>query len=76
MSDEAKKEDAINEETKTTETKKDEKSKKEPFVPLSKQSKLNKKKFNDAKRGTWGNVNPVTRTPPNPKAYNRRKTGR
>jgi len=76
MSDEAKKEDAINEETKTTETKKDEKSKKEPFVPLSKQSKLNQKKFNDAKRGTWGNVNPVTRTPPNPKAYNRRKTGR
>ena len=49
---------------------------KEPFVPLSKQSKLNQKKFNDAKRGTWGNVNPVTRTPPNPKAYNRRKTGR
>ena len=46
------------------------------FVPLDKQSKSRKKEFHDAKRGSWGNVNPVTRTPPNPKAYNRRKTGR
>ena len=65
MSDEVKKDETSKEETK-----------KEPFVPLSKQSKLNQKKFHDAKRGSWGNVNPVTRTPPNPKAYNRRKTGR
>jgi len=46
------------------------------FVPLDKQSKSRKKEFHDSKRGSWGNVNPVTRTPPNPKAYNRRKTGR
>jgi len=76
MSEDAKKDEAINEEANKEEIKKDEKSKKEPFIPISKQSKLNQKKFNDAKRGTWGNVNPVTRTPPNPKAYNRRKTGR
>ena len=73
--DEAETEDVVAEEIKTEEQK-DEKSKKEPFVPLSKQSKLNQKKFHDAKRGSWGNVNPVTRTPPSPKAYNRRKTGR
>jgi len=65
MSDEVKRDETSREETK-----------KESFVPLSKQSKLNQKKFHDAKRGSWGNVNPVTRTPPNPKAYNRRKTGR
>ena len=79
MSDEnneAPNEEIKKDEVSNNEAKKDEKAKKEPFVPLSKQSKLNKKKFNDAKRGTWGNVNPVTRTPPNPKAYNRRKTGR
>jgi len=76
MSDEVKTDDAKKDEAVIEEVKKDEKAKKEQFVPLSKQSKLNKKKFNDAKRGTWGNVNPVTRTPPNPKAYNRRKTGR
>ena len=82
MSDENKKNEDKQDEIKEAElnkdesTKNDEVSKKEPFVPLSKQSKLNQKKFHDAKRGTWGNVNPVTRTPPNPKAYNRRKTGR
>ena len=75
MSDEIKNDDAIKEEVTKDEAKK-EGAKKEPFIPLSKQSKLNQKKFHDAKRGTWGNVNPVTRTPPNPKAYNRRKTGR
>jgi len=79
MSDDVKK-DEITEEIEKEETKKDEakkeESKKDSFIPLSKQSKLNQKKFHDAKRGTWGNVNPVTRTPPSPKAYNRRKTGR
>jgi len=53
-----------------------ENEKKQPFIPLEKQSKQAKKKFNDTQRGTWGNMSPVTRTPPNPKAYNRRKTGR
>ena len=75
MSDEAKKNDTVKDEVTKNDAKKEE-AKKEPFIPLSKQSKLNQKKFHDAKRGSWGNVNPVTRTPPNPKAYNRRKTGR
>jgi len=75
MSDEAKKNDAVKDGATKDDAKKEE-AKKEPFIPLSKQSKLNQKKFHDAKRGSWGNVNPVTRTPPNPKAYNRRKTGR
>ena len=80
MSDEIKKDDVIKDKVTKDEAIKDEAkkedAKKEPFIPLSKQSKLNQKKFHDAKRGSWGNVNPVTRTPPNPKAYNRRKTGR
>ena len=74
MSDEVKKDEPV-EEVENDEVKKEE-AKKDSFIPLSKQSKLNQKKFHDSKRGTWGNVNPVTRTPPNPKAYNRRKTGR
>jgi len=43
------------------------------FIPISKQSKRNKKKFHASKRRTWGSINPVTKKPPNPKAYNRRK---
>ena len=71
----------MSEENKTSEDKKPDESKnedekKKPFVPMEKQSKQERKKFHDAQRGTWGNVNPVTRKPPNPKAYNRRKTGR
>jgi len=41
------------------------------FVPLSKQSKLKQKQFHAAKRSSWGGLNPVTRKPPDPKAYNR-----
>jgi len=47
--------------------------KKQGFIPLVKQSKLSQKKFHDSKRGSWGDTNPVTRKPPNPKAYNRAK---
>ena len=66
-----------NEKENTTEEKKSkEKDKKQPFVPLDKQSKLSKKEFHASQRGSWGNLNPVTKKPPNPKAYNRRKTGR
>ena len=43
------------------------------FIPLEKQSKKNQKEHNLAKRGLWGGFNPVTRKPPNPKAYNRKK---
>ena len=63
--------DIINEDEK-----KDESGKTQPFVPLKKQSKQNQKEFHAKKRGSWGNVNPVTRTPPNPKAYNRVKQKR
>jgi len=47
--------------------------KKKPFIPLRKQSKLMQKRFHASKRGSWGEVNPVTRKPPNPKAYDRAK---
>ena len=48
--------------------------KKQPFIPLSKQSKQKKKEYYASKRGSWGDINPVTRKPPNPKAYNRAKS--
>jgi len=48
-------------------------NKENKFIPLAKQSKLKQKKYHAAKRGTWGALNPVTRKPPNPKAYNRVK---
>jgi len=50
-----------------------ENNKKQPFVPLNKQSKQKQKKYHTQKRGTWGELNPVTRKPPNPKAYIREK---
>ncbi len=43
------------------------------FVPYEKLSKKEKRKWNAARRKTWGNISPVTRRPENPKAYNRRK---
>ena len=60
----------------TDDTKKSGNDNKQPFIPLSKQSKQNQKQYHASKRGSWGDINPVTRKPPNPKAYNRRKTGR
>jgi len=49
-------------------------SEEKKFIPLKKQSKQEQKKFHASKRGTWGEINPVTRKPPNPKAYNRKKS--
>lgn len=43
------------------------------FIPYEKLSKKAKRELDLKKRGTWGGLNPVTRVPPNPKAYNRRK---
>jgi len=43
------------------------------YVPLSKKSKKEQKKFHAMQRNTWGGLNPVTRTVPNGKAYNRNK---
>ena len=48
----------------------------EKFIEYEKLSNKEKKKIDAAKRGSWGNLNPVTRTPPNPKAYNRAKAKR
>jgi hypothetical protein len=44
-------------------------------VPIRKQSKQKQREYYAARRGDWGGLNPVTRKPPNPKAYNRRKSG-
>lgn len=43
------------------------------FIPYEKLSKKEQQKLNKAKRGTWGEVNPVTRKPMNSKAYNRKR---
>ena len=45
----------------------------EKFIPYEKLSKKEKKKLNEARRGSWQGVNPVTRRSENPKAYNRSK---
>lgn len=45
----------------------------EKFIPYEKLSKKERQKLNKAKRGTWGDVNPVTRKPVNSKAYNRKR---
>ena len=44
------------------------------FIPFEKLSKKKQRELNAARRGTW-TLNPVTRKPANPKAYNR-KTAR
>jgi len=45
----------------------------EKFVPFEKLSKKEKRAQNAKRRNTWGSLNPVTRKPPNPKAYNRNR---
>ena len=45
-------------------------------VPFEKQSKKQQRLENDKHRGSWGQVNPVTRTTRNPKAYDRAKAKR
>lgn len=42
-------------------------------IPFEKLSKKEKRKRNAQRRGTWGSLNPVTRVPKNPKAYDRAK---
>ena len=48
----------------------------EKFIPYEKLSKKKKRELARAKRGTWGALDPVTRRPANPKAYNRQKARR
>ena len=45
----------------------------EKYIPVEKLSKKKQRERSRAKRGTWGGINPVTRKPANPKAYNRKK---
>ena len=46
------------------------------FVPLEKQSKKNQRAYYRAHRKDWGPMNPVTRRPEKPQAYNRAKSRR
>lgn len=48
----------------------------EKFVPYEKLSKKKQRELNAKKRGSWGSLNPVTRKPANPKAYNRKAAQR
>lgn len=43
------------------------------YVPFEKLSKKKKRELNARRRGTWGEINPVTRRPKKPKAYDRKK---
>ena len=45
----------------------------EKFIPFEKLSKKKQRELNAKQRGSWYGLNPVTRKPENPKAYNRRK---
>ena len=45
----------------------------EKFIPYEKLSKKAKRELDQKKRKSWNGINPVTRKPQNPKAYNRRK---
>ena len=48
----------------------------EKFIPFEKLSKKKQRELSAKRRGTWGSINPVTRKPKNPKAYDRKKTRR
>lgn len=43
------------------------------YVSMDKRSKKATKEYYSGLRQTWGGLNPVTRTVPNGKAYNRKK---
>ena len=43
------------------------------FVPLEKKSKKEQKKYHAMQRRTWNGLDPVTRTVPNGKGYDRNK---
>ena len=45
----------------------------EKFIPYEKLSKKKRRELDLRKRGGWGGLNPVTRRPKNPRAYDRRK---
>ena len=43
------------------------------YVSLDKRSKKAQREYHAKQRRTWGELNPVTRSVPNGKAYNRKK---
>ncbi|MDO4977523.1 MAG: hypothetical protein Q4E53_09705 [Eubacteriales bacterium] len=43
------------------------------FVPIHKKTKKEQKEYYSQYRNTWNGLNPVTRTVPNGKGYNRKK---
>lgn len=45
----------------------------EKFIPYEKLSKKKKRELDSKRRGSWNGLNPVTRKPAKPKAYNRKK---
>lgn len=45
----------------------------EKFISYEKLSKKKQRELAAKRRGSWGGINPVTRKPANPKAYNRKK---
>ena len=45
----------------------------EKFISYEKLSKKEKRKIDQARRQTWGELNPITRKPENSKAYNKNK---
>lgn len=46
------------------------------FISFNKLSKKKQREENQKRRRTWGGLNPITRKPENPAAYNRRKAKR
>ena len=46
------------------------------FIPYEKLSKKQKRKIDQKRRGSWGNLNPVTRRSKSKKIYNRAKSKR
>ena len=45
----------------------------EKFIPYEKLSKKERRRLDQAKRQTWGGINPVSRKPENSRAYNLQK---
>lgn len=43
------------------------------YIPISKRSKKQQKEYYSQHRNTWNGLNPVTRTVPNGKGYDRNK---
>ena len=46
------------------------------YIPYEKLSKKKQRELDQARRGSWGSLSPVTRKPANPKAYKRQKACR